>query len=83
MQAVNMVAGSGSRMYPLTENIPKALLPVVNLPVIRLLEKAVFEFESFVLRCCCANAWLIRSLEKAGFEGETFVVRCCCVHSWL
>ena len=60
-QAVIMAAGSGSRMYPLTENIPKALLPVGNLPMIwypiRLLEKAGFEGESFVLRCCCTHTW--------------------------
>ena len=46
-QAVIMAAGSGSRMYPLTENIPKALLPVGNLPMIwypvNLLERAGFE----------------------------------------
>jgi len=33
-QAVIMAAGTGSRMFPLTERIPKALLPVGNLPVI-------------------------------------------------
>ena len=27
-------AGGGSRMYPLTEEIPKALLPVGNFPLI-------------------------------------------------
>ena len=33
-QAVVMAAGEGSRMYPLTEAIPKALLPVGNFPMI-------------------------------------------------
>lgn len=46
-QAVIMAAGTGSRMFPLTEKIPKALLPVGNLPVIwypiNLLDKAGFE----------------------------------------
>ena len=46
-QAVIMAAGIGSRMSPLTDKIPKALLPVGNLPMIwypiNLLEKAGFE----------------------------------------
>lgn len=46
-QAVIMAAGTGSRMFPLTEKIPKALLPVGNLPLIwypiNLLDKAGFE----------------------------------------
>ena len=29
-----MAAGRGSRMYPLSENFPKPLLPVGNLPLI-------------------------------------------------
>ena len=33
-QVVILAAGGGSRMYPLTEEIPKALLPVGNLPLI-------------------------------------------------
>ncbi len=33
-QAIIMAAGRGSRMYPLTENFPKSLLPVGNLPLI-------------------------------------------------
>lgn len=33
-QPVILAAGSGSRMYPLTEEIPKALLPVGNFPLI-------------------------------------------------
>jgi translation initiation factor eIF-2B subunit gamma len=45
-QPVIMAAGSGSRMFPLTESIPKALLPVGNLPMIyypvNMLEKAGF-----------------------------------------
>lgn len=46
-QAVILAAGSGSRMYPITEKIPKALLHVGNLPLIwypvNMLEKAGFE----------------------------------------
>lgn len=46
-QAVIMAAGIGSRMSPLTDKIPKALLPVGNIPMIwypiNLLEKAGFE----------------------------------------
>ncbi|XP_046840576.1 translation initiation factor eIF-2B subunit gamma-like [Xenia sp. Carnegie-2017] len=33
-QAIVMAAGHGSRMYPLTENFPKSILPVGNLPLI-------------------------------------------------
>ena len=33
-QCVILAAGAGSRMYPLTEEIPKALLPVGNFPLI-------------------------------------------------
>lgn len=33
-QAVIMAAGRGSRMYPLTENFPKSILPVGNLPLV-------------------------------------------------
>lgn len=46
-QAVIMAAGRGSRMYPLTENFPKSILPVGNLPLIwyplNLLETSGFE----------------------------------------
>ena len=43
---VILAAGRGSRMYPLTEHFPKALLPVGNMPLIwypiQLLEKNGF-----------------------------------------
>lgn len=46
-QAIIMAAGRGSRMYPLTENFPKSVLPVGNLPLIwyplNLLQTSGFE----------------------------------------
>lgn len=45
-QVVILAGGTGHRMYPLTESVPKALLPVCNRPLlnyqIELLEKAGF-----------------------------------------
>ena len=46
-QAVVLAAGEGSRMYPLTEANPKALLPIGNFPMIwypiNLFQKAGFD----------------------------------------
>eukprot|EP01119_Soliformovum_irregulare_P012626 TRINITY_DN3292_c0_g1_i2.p1 TRINITY_DN3292_c0_g1~~TRINITY_DN3292_c0_g1_i2.p1 ORF type:complete len:394 (+),score=91.81 TRINITY_DN3292_c0_g1_i2:14-1195(+) len=46
-QVIILAGGTGSRMYPLTEEIPKYLLPVANRPLItyqlELLEKAGFQ----------------------------------------
>lgn len=46
-QPVILAGGRGSRMYPLTEECPKALLPVGNMPLIwypvQLLEKNGFK----------------------------------------
>ncbi|KAK2167383.1 hypothetical protein LSH36_28g01002 [Paralvinella palmiformis] len=46
LQAVILAAGSGSRIRALTEDTPKALLPIANMPMIwyplQLLEKAKF-----------------------------------------
>lgn len=47
LHPVILAGGTGSRMYPLTEDCPKALLPVGNMPLIwypiQLLEKNGFE----------------------------------------
>ena len=47
--AVILAAGRGSRMYPLTEECPKCLLPVANRPLIwypvQLLERSGFQGE--------------------------------------
>ena len=34
LQPVILAAGEGSKMYPLTENIPKCLIPIGNMPMI-------------------------------------------------
>ena len=34
LRPVILAAGRGSRMYPLTEGCPKALLPVGNVPLV-------------------------------------------------
>ena len=45
-QVVILAGGTGHRMYPLTDEVPKALLPVCNRPLlnyqIELLDKAGF-----------------------------------------
>ena len=52
-QPVILAAGGGSRLYPLTEEIPKALLPVGNFPLIwypiHQLQKYGFDGKFFML----------------------------------
>ena len=47
LQPVILAAGEGSKMFPLTENMPKCLLPVGNVPlvwyVVNYLEKYGFQ----------------------------------------
>ena len=54
LHPVILAGGTGSRMYPLTEECPKALLPVGNKPLIwypiQLLEKNGFEGEPQCVR---------------------------------
>ena len=46
-QAVILAAGEGSRISDLTSSVPKALLPIANMPMIwypvQMLEKAGFQ----------------------------------------
>ena len=34
LQAVILAGGEGSKMFPLTEGLPKCLLPIANMPMI-------------------------------------------------
>lgn len=55
-QAVVMAAGRGSRMTDLTTKIPKALLPIGNIPMVQypimLLETSGFEGMCNVYKMC-------------------------------
>ena len=60
--AVILAAGRGSRMYPLTNECPKCLLPVANWPLIwypvQLLEKSGFQGELARILSCAAISLL-------------------------
>lgn len=58
---VILAAGRGSRMYPLTEDYPKALLPVGNMPLIwypiKLLENSGFKGWVIIVLCGKLNCY--------------------------
>ena len=60
IEGVHLREVSGYWRCPLTDGVVRCCC--TNAWLIRSLEKAGFEVESFVLPCCCAHAWLIRSL---------------------
>lgn len=83
LHPVILAGGRGSRMYPLAEECPKALLPVGNMPVIyypiQLLEKNGFKGQCvddctidgrFELCCSCNNCIGV------GAEGVCPLFRC-------
>ena len=47
MIAILLCAGYATRMYPLTRDFPKPLLPVAGKPVLDYLMVQLLEFESF------------------------------------
>ncbi len=50
MEALILVGGTGTRLHPLTHEVPKPLLPVGNLPMlVRLIEGLPAEFDTVVL----------------------------------
>ena len=53
MKAMIMAAGFGTRLRPLTDNIPKALVPVLNRPV---LERTIEYLRSYGINDIIVNA---------------------------
>eukprot|EP00124_Ichthyophonus_hoferi_P004441 Ihof_evm3s489 gene=Ihof_evmTU3s489 len=75
-QAVVMAGGPGSRMYPLTENFPKALLPVGNKPLIwyslNQLERA--GFKDIIVLVQKGDTQLLQYLHEQYEEKDRLVV---------
>lgn len=70
-QVVLLAGGTGSRMYPLTEEIPKYMLPIANRPLLsyqlELLEKVGFGgkvFTESLIPCI----YSVKSLSLSAFS---------------
>jgi NDP-sugar pyrophosphorylase family protein len=64
MQAVLLACGDGARLYPLTEECPPALLPVLNKPLLQ------YQLEAL------AKAGFSRALVIAAEETSSQVCEC-------
>ncbi len=77
-QAVILAGGAGNRMYPLTEGIPKPLLPIATRPLLsyqlELLEKAGFN-EALVVTQPGMEA-VLRKYVNEGYNGKIRVRLC-------
>ena len=79
MNAVLLCAGFATRMYPLTENFPKPLLPVADKPVIDYLMEDIMSLESIREVHVVSNSkffshfqgWLESHLAQGSFSGVT------------
>lgn len=71
MQAVILAGGIGSRLKPLTDFIPKPLLPLPNGKSIveNLIDKAMgFGFDNILLTLCFKHSLIRKYLKKRGYE---------------
>lgn len=71
-QAIILAGGKGTRLYPMTDGVPKCMLPVANHPLLyyqlRLLEiKCVL---ALVFGCCLAS-WIANFSDLASVCSKT------------
>ncbi|XP_047123195.1 translation initiation factor eIF2B subunit gamma isoform X1 [Hydra vulgaris] len=75
LQPVILAAGEGSKMFPLTENIPKCLMPIGNMPmiwyVVNQLERS--GFQDFIVIVRSNDASLVQqTLQSLCLSSSTF-----------
>lgn len=64
MKALIPAAGYGTRLYPLTENTPKALLEVKNKPILQYILQKVFEIDAVDEIFIISNDKFFKNFEK-------------------
>ncbi|MDI6751962.1 MAG: NDP-sugar synthase [bacterium] len=70
MRAMIMAAGLGTRLYPITKDIPKCMIPVANIPV---MERVIQSLVAFEIRNIIINLYWMKDYVKDYFgDGRRF-----------
>lgn len=68
-----MAAGLGTRLYPITKDIPKCMIPIANIPV---MERVIQSLEAIGIRHIIINLYWMKDYVKDYFgSGEKFGVK--------